>query len=105
MSRRPPRSTRTDTLFPYTTRFRSDAADVRTQGRRQRRPHRCHVRPDPGPFADDGHVGIAERHAVLVHQALAVAQETDAVDVLPARVRWREVLAEDRKSTRLNSSH
>src|SRR3546814_2790387 len=24
--RRPPRSTRTDTLFPYTTRFRSDAA-------------------------------------------------------------------------------
>src|SRR3546814_12172503 len=27
-------------------------------------------------------------------QALAVAQETDAVDVLPARVRWREVLAD-----------
>src|SRR3546814_12069262 len=25
MSRRPPRSTRTDTLFPYTTLFRSDA--------------------------------------------------------------------------------
>src|SRR3546814_4894808 len=25
MIRRPPRSTRTDTLFPYTTRFRSDA--------------------------------------------------------------------------------
>src|SRR3546814_5139794 len=24
MKRRPPRSTRTDTLFPYTTRFRSD---------------------------------------------------------------------------------
>src|SRR3546814_9955319 len=24
LSRRPPRSTRTDTLFPYTTRFRSD---------------------------------------------------------------------------------
>src|SRR3546814_20751509 len=26
MRRRPPRSTRTDTLFPYTTLFRSDAA-------------------------------------------------------------------------------
>src|SRR3546814_15147440 len=26
MVRRPPRSTRTDTLFPYTTLFRSDAA-------------------------------------------------------------------------------
>src|SRR3546814_3810142 len=29
MIRRPPRSTRTDTLFPYTTLFRSDAVDIR----------------------------------------------------------------------------
>src|SRR3546814_16759086 len=29
MIRRPPRSTRTDTLFPYTTLFRSRAADQR----------------------------------------------------------------------------
>src|SRR3546814_15803884 len=29
MIRRPPRSTRTDTLFPYTTLFRSSAADER----------------------------------------------------------------------------
>src|SRR3546814_4000485 len=29
MIRRPPRSTRTDTLFPYTTLFRSKAADRR----------------------------------------------------------------------------
>src|SRR3546814_21129470 len=28
MLRRPPRSTRTDTLFPYTTRFRSGLAEV-----------------------------------------------------------------------------
>src|SRR3546814_18410061 len=28
MRRRPPRSTRTDTLFPYTTLFRSDMADA-----------------------------------------------------------------------------
>src|SRR3546814_7800849 len=28
MRRRPPRSTRTDTLFPYTTLFRSDRAEV-----------------------------------------------------------------------------
>src|SRR3546814_2729979 len=27
MKRRPPRSTRTDTLFPYTTLFRSDGAE------------------------------------------------------------------------------
>src|SRR3546814_2338022 len=29
MIRRPPRSTRTDTLFPYTTLFRSDDHDLR----------------------------------------------------------------------------
>src|SRR3546814_12467443 len=29
---RPPRSTRTDTLFPYTTLFRSTAVTSRTQG-------------------------------------------------------------------------
>src|SRR3546814_18793798 len=35
MRRRPPRSTRTDTLFPYTTLFRSvDGHLVRTQDRR-----------------------------------------------------------------------
>src|SRR3546814_13906233 len=39
MRRRPPRSTRTDTLFPYTTLFRSvrDIRIVRTAERRQRR--------------------------------------------------------------------
>src|SRR3546814_2767330 len=31
MIRRPPRSTRTDTLFPYTTLFRSDRRHGRTQ--------------------------------------------------------------------------
>src|SRR3546814_19880951 len=30
MIRRPPRSTRTDTLFPYTTLFRSDSQDLPT---------------------------------------------------------------------------
>src|SRR3546814_17951786 len=32
MKRRPPRSTRTDTLFPYTTRFRSVGAQVGSGG-------------------------------------------------------------------------
>src|SRR3546814_11598044 len=32
MIRRPPRSTRTDTLFPYTTLFRSKAGDVTMSG-------------------------------------------------------------------------
>src|SRR3546814_16785699 len=32
MIRRPPRSTRTDTLFPYTTLFRADGLDVAVVG-------------------------------------------------------------------------
>src|SRR3546814_7436301 len=44
MIRRPPRSTRTDTLFPYTTLFRSDRRALRSEGRfhaigRGRSPH------------------------------------------------------------------
>src|SRR3546814_2614752 len=35
MIRRPPRSTRTDTLFPYTTLFRSPHADRATPARLQ----------------------------------------------------------------------
>src|SRR3546814_4901538 len=47
MIRRPPRSTRTDTLFPYTTLFRSRGqsavlADLqRPRGRRRRNDPRC----------------------------------------------------------------
>src|SRR3546814_1328968 len=40
MIRRPPRSTRTDTLFPYTTLFRS--------GKGAQGAHRAHGRPAPG---------------------------------------------------------
>src|SRR3546814_4392264 len=36
MIRRPPRSTRTDTLFPYTTLFRSRAAREATDRKRRR---------------------------------------------------------------------
>src|SRR3546814_8044257 len=39
MIRRPPRSTRTDTLFPYTTLFRSYRAARRTSRRRAPRRH------------------------------------------------------------------
>src|SRR3546814_3498553 len=44
MIRRPPRSTRTDTLFPYTTLFRSPVAD-----RSPRHPPFPTARPAPAP--------------------------------------------------------
>src|SRR3546814_4973875 len=40
MIRRPPRSTRTDTLFPYTTLFRSRAQEGDVAGRADRGTHR-----------------------------------------------------------------
>src|SRR3546814_8744040 len=48
MIRRPPRSTRTDTLFPYTTLFRSFGAPARRTARR------------PGPQAAPADAGGAE---------------------------------------------
>src|SRR3546814_2123405 len=60
MIRRPPRSTRTDTLFPYTTLFRSAAAQDGAAGehpRDRRRSALGAVRPDrgqPDPLHDDG---------------------------------------------------
>src|SRR3546814_7559780 len=55
MIRRPPRSTRTDTLFPYTTLFRSlhaqlHALRARRRAARQQRRHRAAVRLD---FAEE----------------------------------------------------
>src|SRR3546814_19370373 len=40
MIRRPPRSTRTDTLFPYTTLFRSQCRGRKRHPRRKRPSHR-----------------------------------------------------------------
>src|SRR3712207_7480709 len=84
MIRRPPRST----LFPYTTLFRSGghlrlAVLPRLQHRQE------DVRPGPG-------------HVRPAHRALVVHRDREAVR--PEQVE-REVAHQDRKSTRLNSSH
>src|SRR3546814_15719862 len=49
MRRRPPRSTRSDTLFPYTTLFRSEAAlePVRLAERRLKRVELIRCRREP----------------------------------------------------------
>src|SRR3546814_8585852 len=67
MIRRPPRSTRTDTLFPYTTLFRSPAVDRQPQRREDsawpaardgaaapRRRHGRERRSGPGPYPQSG---------------------------------------------------
>src|SRR3546814_2320147 len=59
MIRRPPRSTRTDTLFPYTTLFRSrvgftarDTAELRSASERLEKPDHCDRYRKPTGHAD-----------------------------------------------------
>src|SRR3546814_19376047 len=90
MIRRPPRSTRTDTLFPYTTLFRS----LRTS--RWRGSH---------------HHELCRRRAALVLSRTThdirgddYGQEISSATLAELAVR-RCAGSTDRKSTRLNSSH
>src|SRR3546814_8178089 len=58
MIRRPPRSTRTDTPFPYTTLFRSRQHAARDESARgaarlPRSPPRCAEAPDAAPSRED----------------------------------------------------
>src|SRR3546814_3970536 len=149
MSRLPPRSTRADTLFPYTTLFRSTAgvAVARRQQRARerevgvvataaRRPldreeRRQAEAPDAAaqfPTGDECRSCLATPRLVGPLVPLAVRVDRRRDDRLPARraeldqrpaVRVRPlagalgqavlhdvpVVAADRKSTRLNSSH
>src|SRR3546814_20513370 len=65
MIRRPPRSTRTDTLFPYTTLFRSSATGIRQlrgecrNGRRKTSRAERPLRPGVSVFQDRGKCGTA----------------------------------------------
>src|SRR3546814_20163786 len=107
MIRRPPRSTRTDTLFPYTTLFRSLPAAVE--------------RAEQVLGGDDVVVEehLVEVEVVLGHEraegpagdAGCVGGDEQAADPLVlGRVRvgpheGEDDVGIDRKSTRLNSSH
>src|SRR3546814_9986574 len=70
MIRRPPRSTRTDTLFPYTTLFRSGAHGER---RRSWRPTgRAAQRPaQPGPAR--GRAGRSEEHTSELQSLMRIS--------------------------------
>src|SRR3546814_6084699 len=58
MIRRPPRSTRTDTLFPYTTLFRSCGA-ARARADDPQRPHAGELRGDAADLAAHPGDGLA----------------------------------------------
>src|SRR3546814_17962569 len=98
MKRRPPRSTRTDTSFPYATLFRSvgDAEDVEVLGALG---HHLLLRygllDAAQPVAQSGGLLELELGGRLLHAHLELLDDGFGVAV-------EEV---ERKSTRLNSSH
>src|SRR3546814_3821561 len=86
MTRRPPRSTRTDTLFPYTTLFRSNRQPDRLLGGPTHAPDRHPARAGRHPRADpallpgrepdpDQHRGTGRHAAGLCDQPVADRSE------------------------------
>src|SRR3546814_4665337 len=110
MTRRPPRSTRTDTLFPYTTLFRSPPAARRVSecGLRLGGRHLPLLRGGAGHRIADHRrprrPRRAERRVMSGRRlpALRIAASL-GFSLLVAAILFYTVL--DRKSTRLNSSH
>src|SRR3546814_3226069 len=92
MIRRPPGSTRTDTLFPYQTLFRSPKAawQIRTCRKRKALPARRYAGAGRAVSSLNGLFGCF----------FAFGLRRVAFRALESRGR-----REDRKSTRLNSSH
>src|SRR3546814_13496998 len=97
MMPRPPRSKRSDTLFPYTTLFRSRAEEV----------EECRDRAVAVPGGVFDLVAVAQAHVELdVAGHVARGARGDQFEPAPSVVcdRRGQVFV-DRKSTRLNSSH
>src|SRR3546814_4146459 len=70
MIRRPPRSTRTDTLFPYTTLFRSHRPPYRSA----RSPSRFFLRsPHGGTRRDPRHAARSEEHTSELQSLMRIS--------------------------------
>src|SRR3546814_12628259 len=99
MVRRPPRYTRTDTLFPYTTLFRSPWA---IQARNCSRP------PRAGEWGSvTGSPWFVKRPDLCKERPGVARLVREVEDFVGDRRRRNEEVVGlvDRKSTRLNSSH
>src|SRR3546814_10217633 len=116
MIRRPPRSTRTDTLFPYTTLFRSAAAAPRVALHTSMGEIVIELAPDKAPKTVANFLGYVREgfyNGTIVHRVidnLLIQGGAYTVDLQTKPTHAPIVLESnnglsDRKSTRLNSSH
>src|SRR3546814_17426400 len=104
MIRRPPRSTLTDTLFPYTTLFRSRFAPSGRAGGEAGRPGRLTITRAGAVAAQElpsKLSGLRVERGDVIRLQTAGGGGYGA----PAERPQAAVEREDRKSTRLNSSH
>src|SRR3546814_1859750 len=74
MIRRPPRSTRTDTLFPYTTLFRSVGADRRLRAHGDAADD-LGARPQEAAVADHRRAAAAAAVHIAEHDAVGRSEE------------------------------
>src|SRR3546814_1193825 len=99
MIRRPPRSTRTDTLFPYTTLFRSGAHAVDGEQLRAHIHQLQALQEHAGlvvlHLADRRQLAVADQAEGVAHRARAEQRQLDVARSLPAphAQRLAEVLA------------
>src|SRR3546814_15642607 len=108
---RPPRSTRTDTLFPYTTLFRSSEAPERLL--RALRSRLANGGQPENPVREASAVPSPDSRYVVQVGAFTSKANADALAqkigawVAGGNGLWQVRLGpyQDRKSTRLNSSH
>src|SRR3546814_20873897 len=101
MIRRPPRSTRTDTRFPYTTLCRASKITAMIEDpetARKLTPTGLFARR---PLCDDGYFQVFNRPNV---EAVAI-KENPIREITAKGVVTEDGVLQDRKSTRLNSSH
>src|SRR3546814_13347400 len=98
MIRRPPRSTPTDTLFPYTTLVRS----IIEQGRKARGSN--HERMG-GRAAFIARIAGSDREAAARHFGSGPFEDRPDIEGASRMHGEQDGCRKDRKSTRLNSSH
>src|SRR3546814_4123927 len=114
MIRRPPRSTRTDTLFPYTTLFRSTGTVARpvVDSAVKKATLLAEAEAARIPLDATLAVGDGANDVPMIEAAgLGVAYHAKPKTAAAAHARIEHndlsalLYAQDRKSTRLNSSH